>query len=303
MIGEALEFGHQGAQIGCARRRLDFQRGLDRPRESEAVGDGAVAGDAGREPRRLVERRSRYQRLDALVRIAEALLEPNDRFAVGGETEMAGLDDAGVHWSDRNLVQALALGGQKGIRRRLLVSILAGAERAPRAPASMVKPWPRVRKTLRDQPVKVMQGAFEPDRRRVQRADRGKRTSRTFDRHDGDLRRLLVEHGHVSGGSLAPQAKQRQAAGRQLRGHGAPARLAHHDARPGAMSFDFRAINRVGQGHRAIRAAWRRSGTRKRAPAVCRRPRSTPAPDGRTLARRRPSLRPWRRAARRTRRH
>ena len=95
--------------------------------------------------------------------VAEALLEPNDRFAVGGETEVAGLDDAGVHRSDRNLVQALALGGQKSIGLRLLISILAGAERAPHAPRSMVKPRPRVRKALRDQPVKVTQGAFQPD--------------------------------------------------------------------------------------------------------------------------------------------
>ena len=303
MIGETLKLGHQGAQIGRARGRFDFQRGLDRPRESEAVGDGAVAGDAGRESRRLVERRSHHQRLDALVDVAEALLEPNDRFAVSGETEVARLDDAGVHRSDWNLVQALALGGQESIGPRLLVSMIAIAERTPDAPASMVKPRPRVRKTLRDQPVKVMQGAFKPDRRRVQRADRGKRTSRAFDCHNGDLRRLLVEHGHVSGGSLAPQAKQRQVAGRQFRGHGAPAGLAHHDARPGAMSLDFRAVNRVDQGHRAIRAAWRRSETRKRAPAVCRRPRSPPARDGRTLARRRPLLRRWRRAAHRMPRH
>ncbi len=56
-----------------------------------------------------------HQRLDALVDVAQALLQPHHGLAVGGEAEMAGLDDAGVDRADRDLVQALALGRQEGV--------------------------------------------------------------------------------------------------------------------------------------------------------------------------------------------
>ncbi len=54
---------------------------------------------------------ARHQRLDALVHVAKALLQPNYRLAVGGKTEMPGLDDAGMNRTDGNLMQALARGG------------------------------------------------------------------------------------------------------------------------------------------------------------------------------------------------
>ena len=46
MVGDALELGHDAAQDLCARRRLDLERRLDGARESKAVGDGGIAGDA-----------------------------------------------------------------------------------------------------------------------------------------------------------------------------------------------------------------------------------------------------------------
>ena len=49
------------------------------------------------------------QAVDALVDIAESFLEPHDDLAVDAETEMTGLDDAGVNRPDRDLVQAFAL--------------------------------------------------------------------------------------------------------------------------------------------------------------------------------------------------
>ena len=53
------------------------------------------------------------QPLDALVGVAEPLFQPHHRLAVGGEAEMAGLDDAGMHRPDRDLVQAVALRRQE----------------------------------------------------------------------------------------------------------------------------------------------------------------------------------------------
>ena len=113
MIGQPFEFGHQRAQILRARRRLDAERRLDRMREGDAVGDGAVAGGARGELCRLRDGRARHQRLDALVHVAEPLFEPHHGLAAGGEAEMSGLDDAGMHRADRNLMQALALDRQE----------------------------------------------------------------------------------------------------------------------------------------------------------------------------------------------
>ena len=87
---------------------VDAERRLDRAREGERIGDGAVAGGAAGELRGLVECRAAHQPVDALVDVAEPLLQPHHGLAVGGEAEMPGLDDAGMHRPDRDLVQALA---------------------------------------------------------------------------------------------------------------------------------------------------------------------------------------------------
>jgi len=60
-----------------------------------------------------------HQRLDALVHIAQSLLEPDDRFAVGGESKVPGFDDAGMHRPDRDLVHFVA--GDAGERIRLAI--------------------------------------------------------------------------------------------------------------------------------------------------------------------------------------
>ena len=90
-------------------------RRLDRAREGECVGHRAVAGDAPGEHRGALDRRARHQPFDALVHVAESRLEPHDRLAVRREAEVSGLDDAGVHGTDRDLVQAFAFGGQERI--------------------------------------------------------------------------------------------------------------------------------------------------------------------------------------------
>ena len=82
----------------------------------------------------LLERGALHQRLDALVHVAEPLLQPHHGFAVGGEAEMAGLDDAGMHRADRNLVQALAFDRQERVGRR------ASPARRSRSPSGCVTP-------------------------------------------------------------------------------------------------------------------------------------------------------------------
>ena len=101
------------------------------------------------------------------MHVAQPLLEPHNSLAVGGEAEMAGLDDAGMHWPDRNLVEALAFRRQERIGQTLDRSGRARAERMADAPEAEVEPRPRIRQTDRLQAMKSADGAFEPDRGRM----------------------------------------------------------------------------------------------------------------------------------------
>ena len=68
--------------------------------------------------------------LDALVHVAKPLLELEDLLADHGEAEVSGLDDAGVHRSDRDFVHAVArdahepvlVGAARGLRRGLCLA-------------------------------------------------------------------------------------------------------------------------------------------------------------------------------------
>ena len=170
MIGQPLQLGHQRAQIKRARRHLHLQRGFDGLREGKGIGDRAVAGGAAGELRRLVERGAGHQRFDALVHIAEPLLQPHDVFAIGGEAEMSRLDDAGMHRTDRDLMQAFAFRRQEGVGRGLAARA-ALAERMAHVPESEIEPAARVGRAVGVQAEQIADGAFEPDRRRMARAD------------------------------------------------------------------------------------------------------------------------------------
>ena len=62
---------------------------------------------------------------DALMHIAKPFLEPHDRFAVGREAEVAGLDNAGMHGPDGDLMHRRAFG------RKKCITIAAGRRRCP----------------------------------------------------------------------------------------------------------------------------------------------------------------------------
>ena len=104
VIGYPLELGQQRPQPVRAGRRLAAAGGLGGTGEGQGEGHGAVAGDAAGEPGAAGEVGTLEQPLDALVHIAQALLEAGHGLAIGGEAEMAGLDDAGMHGADRDLV-------------------------------------------------------------------------------------------------------------------------------------------------------------------------------------------------------
>ena len=82
--------------------------------------------------------------LDALVRVAEPLLEPEHLFADDRKAEMSRLDDAGVHRSDRDLVHAVTLHAHERVvvDRRTRLSTAA----SPRSRTRAVETGPRARR-------------------------------------------------------------------------------------------------------------------------------------------------------------
>jgi hypothetical protein len=115
MVGEPFEFGHQSAQPVSTRRRFEIKRGFDRPRKSNGISHSAVARHALGQAGCLLEFGTGHETLDAAMDIAQPLLEPDDGLAAGGEAEMARLDDSGMYRSDRDLVEAFAIGWQEWI--------------------------------------------------------------------------------------------------------------------------------------------------------------------------------------------
>jgi hypothetical protein len=170
------------------------------------------------------------------VNVAEALFQPHDRFAIGGEAEMPGLDNAGMNRTDRDLVQILAFGRQKGVRRARQWSGAALPERVLHIPETEIEPGPGIGQAHRHHAKEVADGPFQPDGRRMQRPDRGEAPVRA--RH-GDNRKLaytLGQRRHVYRTRVAPQAKQRPGASRQLVDREAPAILVHNHPRAPAVA-------------------------------------------------------------------
>ena len=156
-------------------------------RKRDAIGDRAVAGGARGKLRGPLEGRAGHERLDALVHIAEALLEPHHRFAARGETEMSRLDDAGMHRPDRDLMQAFAFNRQEGVGGPRLRRRVACAERMLHVPEAEIEPRPGYPAPDRLIAVETVDGALQPDRRRMQRADRRKVSVRAGEAHDRDV--------------------------------------------------------------------------------------------------------------------
>ncbi len=113
MVGDPFQLRHDAAQGVGARGRLDLQRGFRGAGEGDGMGHRRIAGEACGEACGGAGRLAAHHRQRALVRVAEPGLEAHHRFAGGVEAEMPGFDDAGMDRPDRDLVQALALGGEE----------------------------------------------------------------------------------------------------------------------------------------------------------------------------------------------
>src|SRR5262249_41647259 len=96
------------------------------------------------------------------------MIEANGGVGVGGKTEMAGVDDAGMNRADGNLVQAFTGGGQEGVRDAPRGSVTAFSERVPHIPTAEIEPGPRVRGADRFEAVEIAHRALQANGRRVE---------------------------------------------------------------------------------------------------------------------------------------
>ena len=124
---------------------------------------------------------------------------------------MPWLDDAGMDGADRDLMQILSFHGEEFVRVGLNRALPRLAEGFGHAPEAKVEPMPRVRRAGGFEAIKVGDGALEPDRRRMMRADRREFAVGTFQREHGDRGGGLLEQGKVHGLLVAPQPEQRRA--------------------------------------------------------------------------------------------
>ena len=108
MVVDALELEEHDAEVAGARRRLDVGQPLDRVGVREGVADGRVSGDRLRQEQPVAPGQPLEALLDALVHVEQPELEVEDRLSGDSESEMAGLDDAGVDRPHREVEDALA---------------------------------------------------------------------------------------------------------------------------------------------------------------------------------------------------
>ncbi len=108
MARDAFALKAERAQPRGARRRRTVDDRLDRLGVGAGIGDGAVAGNSPGKPIGVEERHRLETLFDALVRVAQTLLEAQHFFADDLETEMSRLDRARVNGPHRDFVHAVA---------------------------------------------------------------------------------------------------------------------------------------------------------------------------------------------------
>ena len=122
---------HPSARWWCARRRI-----LESQAVGKVVADRRVTGDPFRQFDTGGGGAALEQPLDALVDEPQPGLDVQDGLADDREAEVARLDDAGVHRTDGDLVDARAFHGEEGVRLGLVVECRWGTGIVPhRVPA------------------------------------------------------------------------------------------------------------------------------------------------------------------------
>jgi len=161
------------------------------------VGHRGIAGDPAGELRALFQRQCLEALFDALVLVAQALLQPQDLLADDRETEMPGFDRTRVHRPDRNLVHAFAFDRDEGVavfawlRGPRRIEVLAQRERAF-GPGAVPQPLAVVGLRRRNEAQQVGGRALHAVRRWVDIGDAG-------------IGRRLVRQGNID-----PQQTRRE---------------------------------------------------------------------------------------------
>ena len=183
------------------------------------------------------------------MNVAEALLQPHDEFAIGGETEMTGLDDAGVHGPHGNLVPALALDGQELVGR---IRPRIGLPRRGDGPDAVIDPVAIVGHAEGLARAEVAQGSLGPRGGKMPARHRGIFARCGRERHDGAQARARIEQQHRDIARVMPDGAKivqtRGAAHRETR----PGRFIHAKTRE-AIAASWRALQQVDQRQRAHR--------------------------------------------------
>src|SRR6185369_8766464 len=174
---------------------------------------------------------------------AEPLFQPRYDLAIDVETEMAGLDDAGMHRANGDLMQPLAQRREEVVHGRIAPHRWrARAKWRAEAPGTMIEPGAAVRRAERREAIKIAHRALEPDGRRVEAADRRKVRGRHPQRYDARLRCAGDAHGEMDLVLVAPQAEQITAAFAQFLRDRDPSRVIDLVTRPRPVPGDRRPL-------------------------------------------------------------
>jgi hypothetical protein len=121
---------------------------------------------------------------------------------------MAGLNDAGMHGADRNLMQPLAMHGQEGIVGRVAQGrACSAAERAFDFPGAVIKPGTVVFGAFGHIAVKIVDRPLQPDGGGMPTADRRKAVIDHDSRDDAGVFSDPAQR-HMHHARLRPQAEQ-----------------------------------------------------------------------------------------------
>ena len=110
MAGQAFQLKGSGAQGPSRYIRIVTQgQGFHCLGIGDAVGHGCIPGNSFDHYRQAFERERRQELFNAAVLVAQLNFEMQDLFADALETEVAGLDDAGMDGTDTDLVDLFSL--------------------------------------------------------------------------------------------------------------------------------------------------------------------------------------------------
>ena len=212
MIGDPLQFRHHAAQHGGARRNVNRERRLDGAGKRKAERDRRVPGHPRHHPCGRGEIDIGQESVDPLVHIAEPRFQPRHRLAVGGEAEMAGLDDARVNGTHGDLVKPMALHGQKIVsgriaQRRRRSGPERRAKRCLAPPLAVIEPDPIIGRVSGCKTVEIRDGAFEPDGGRMKAADRREDSALDRKRNHARISARRAQR-HVDRAGIAPKTQK-----------------------------------------------------------------------------------------------